>query len=400
VAVTTARTPCAGSGTCAGHCDGTNRTQCAYPGTTTSCGAAASCTGGVATTAALCNATGACTPSSMMTCALGCQSGGTGCLSMCAAGQKQCGAGCIANAECCGGCSGTTPVCSNGVCVGKANGTACTGTGSDCMSGVCGAEGVCCNAACTGQCESCVSSSNRGTCVPVTTPRTPCKGSGTCGGTCNGVTRASCVYAGSSTTCAPASCTNSKAQGSSSCDGNGSCVAPTAMTCNFGCQPGTLNCSQCRQPTAGVNLLSNPGFDGSAQGWAPAGMNWNGSKDADGCNGSGAADLTQFPSQIDQCVNASPGTYYFTYLFLSNDLSPGGYCYVNANPTRCPTNVSDPMTAHLDLSVTSAGAWERPSVMSFDAPAGTLSLHVFCVPMQGFGYYDQIYLGTSSTTVF
>jgi hypothetical protein len=192
------------------------------------------------------------------------------------------------------------------------------------------------------------------------------------------------------------------AQGSSSCDGNGLCIAPKPTVCNYGCVPGTLNCSQCRQPTAGVNLLSNPGFDGSAQGWAAAGMYYSGSNDADDCSGSGSGDLTTgFMPAIDQCVNAPAGTYYFTYLFkpaaVPNQMV--GDCHVEAMPISCPNVFSDSI-ADLRLMVDSAGGWVRATETSFVAPAGTASLHVYCVAEQGYGYYDQIYLGTSSNTVF
>jgi len=130
-------------------------------------------------------------------------------------------------------------------------------------------------------------------------------------------------------------------------------------------------------------------------------MYYASSQDADNCSGSGSGDETSLVASLDQCVNASPGTYYFTYLYKSSGSGTGyGYCYVNANPTTCPTNVSDSMTGHWDLTTTSAGVWERASMMTLVAPTGTKSLHVFCVPMVGFGFYDQIYLGTSSSTSF
>jgi hypothetical protein len=119
----------------------------------------------------------------------------------------------------------------------KANGQSC-GNNNECMSTRC-VEGFCCDGPCTGQCESCATANNRGTCVPVTTPRTACAGSGTCAGRCDGTAanRASCVYPSSTTSCgAAATCTNNMARTEPLCNGSGACTPSSTMSCMFGCR--------------------------------------------------------------------------------------------------------------------------------------------------------------------
>lgn len=144
VAVTTPRTACAGTGTCGGHCDGTNRAACSYPASTVSCGAAASCSSSKATTAALCNGAGLCTSSVTTTCTYGCRSDAPLCETGCPTGQALCGGSCVdvlsTAAHCgdsCTACQGTTPKCLSGACV------QCT-TGNDCSTGqVCSSNHIC-----------------------------------------------------------------------------------------------------------------------------------------------------------------------------------------------------------------------------------------------------------------
>jgi hypothetical protein len=75
------RTACAGTGTCGGTCDGTNRAACAYPGMTTSCGAP-TCTDRVARTSA-CDGAGACGTGSSTPC-VPYRCGATACNTTCA----------------------------------------------------------------------------------------------------------------------------------------------------------------------------------------------------------------------------------------------------------------------------------------------------------------------------
>jgi len=126
---TTPRTGCAGSGTCAGKCDGTaaHRSACVFPPTTTSCGVAASCTSSVATTAALCDGAGSCIASSMTSCMYGCNTNASMpvCADMCPTNQALCGGtSCVDTASTaahcgasCTKCAGGTPQCYSGGCV-------------------------------------------------------------------------------------------------------------------------------------------------------------------------------------------------------------------------------------------------------------------------------------------
>lgn len=92
------RTACAGTGTCAGTCDGMNTTACTFPNTTTECSPAA-CTGGVATTAATCDGMGACGTGTATPCVnFGCN--GTVCFTTCT-GDTDCANGFVCSAGSC-----------------------------------------------------------------------------------------------------------------------------------------------------------------------------------------------------------------------------------------------------------------------------------------------------------
>jgi hypothetical protein len=299
-----------------------------------------------------------------------------------------------------GGSSGasTAGVSGNGGAATKDNGTACEAA-SECSSGVCGSEGVCCDEACDGQCESCVSPASRGTCVAVTTPKTPCTGNGTsCGGTCSPTNRNSCVYPSTSTTCAGASCNASGARGPSKCDGGGSCVAPNPTTCVYGCDGTT--CATCRQKDS-TNLLTNPGFDGAVTSWQGGTFANYSSNDADNCAGSGSFGL-DYLNEFSQCVsNVSAGTrYYMGFRFKGWDTTDShlGYCVVNFySAANCNGSF---FISSFDASATSAGPWATTVTNNEVAPDGTVSMVFACSGSVGHGYYDQLYLGTSSTVRF
>jgi hypothetical protein len=218
------RPACAGSGACAGTCNGTV-SSCSYP--TTPC-RAASCSDGIATLAAQCDGRGACPPVAMMACQPY-QCGATACLGNCAIDND-----CASGERCLGG-----------VCQPKsALGVVCTGD-AQCVSGYC-VDGVCCESSCSGACQSC---NSLGGCVlvsPAPAPGRPrCPGSGMCAGRCDGTSR-DCVFPANETECAPASCTQGVEGGAAYCDGSGACgervfVACTPYSCNgahchFSCQ--------------------------------------------------------------------------------------------------------------------------------------------------------------------
>jgi hypothetical protein len=128
--------------------------------------------------------------------------------------------------------------------------------------------------------------------------------------------------------------------------------------------------------------------------------------DADsGCTSSGSADSTSLTNSIDQCVNLTSGSVMLTYRFKAKDSGGGsGLCYANFYSIPCPNSISDfdSVTGSIsDVLAPSSGSWvQAPKSALTSLPAGTKSVHVFCVPMQGFGYYDQIYLGASTSVTF
>lgn len=396
VAVATPRTPCAGSGACAGRCDGINA-ACVYPDNSTSCGAVASCINGVATTAASCNGSGACTPPATVPCALGCRADVPTCLTNCSSTQKACNGSCIAASDCCGGCSGSKPVCTNGACVARSTGDRCGGD-TECLTGHC-IDGYCCESACAGQCQSC--SATPGKCMATTSPRTPCNGSGACGGHCNGINGASCTYPGAEVSCGAASCSAGMAKPAASCNGSGACASPPAMTCMFGCQPGGTTCSSCRQKS-NSNILINPGLDGSLTGWTLGGDGAGrySANDADDCVNSGSISFGSIGDNVTgQCVPAGANaTYYLAYRFKAALAVPGsaGDCTISFYAdASCANGLA---TSDQILSGQSDGTMWVLANGSYKSPAGTGGVRVSCAGFAGYGYYDQFYLGTSLGT--
>ncbi len=277
------------------------------------------------------------------------------------------------------------------------NGVACD-AGTECSSGLCGSEGVCCDAECDGQCESCLSPANRGTCVAVTTPKEPCDGTDTpCGGVCNGTARSSCVYPSTATVCAAPSCTAAGARGESKCNGAGQCVAPNPMTCVYGCDG--ASCALCRQKHSS-NLLVNPGFDGGLTSWNGGTFANYSSNDADDCASSGSFAL-DYLQEMSQCVSdVTPGTrYYLAFRFKGWDDSDthAAYCLVNF---KSGADCEGDNLSTVDASATSNGAWVTAVANSSVAPAGAVSMVFACSGSVGHGFYDQLYLGTSSTARF
>jgi len=278
----------------------------------------------------------------------------------------------------------------------KSNGMSCSGAG-ECGSGHCSA-GYCCNVACTGQCESCAVAASRGTCVAVTTPRTPCAGTGTCVGTCNGINGTSCVYPGVETTCAQSSCSGGVAKPAASCNSGGTCSNPAGITCPYGCQPNSTMCAMCRS-RSGSNVLSNPGFDTASgtSGWELGGDGtgmWT-NNDADGCTGSGSFAFKSIgDTAISECKPATAGrTYHLAYKFKALVALPGssGDCRI-AFYGSCTTNID--IGPELISAPSDGDSWVFTSGSTV-APSGTSNMRVTCGAISGYGYYDQFYLGES-----
>ncbi len=91
-----ARQACAGSGACAGSCDGSSAKACAFPGATKVC-AEPGCTDGAESAASTCDGTGKCSPGATTSCPAGCD--GAKCAAAAppsdagAASSKGCGCG-------------------------------------------------------------------------------------------------------------------------------------------------------------------------------------------------------------------------------------------------------------------------------------------------------------------
>jgi len=187
------------------------------------------------------------------------------------------------------------------------------------------------------------------------------------------------------------------------CNGNGSCTAGTSSTCAYGCTPNGTSCCQSKRPSS-ANKLTNPGFDGTLDGWSASGYMPGPNFDSDGCPGSGSGDVSSLTAQLDQCVNVTSGSFTLTYRFKGYDSSSNtGICYVNYYSIPCPNAISDFDFAigNVEVHAPSSGNWVQAQTPPLAAlPAGTKSAHVYCVPMLGFGYYDQIYFGNSSSVTF
>lgn len=180
----------------------------------------ASCTGGVATTAASCSGdASSCPPGVTTTCAPFACAAET-CLASCSS-DAQCAAGHYCDDA--GTCRARDPL-----------GTVCADDG-DCASGFC-VDGVCCESACDGQCEACGEAGSLGACVAVTGAprgaRAACAAEATeCGGACGGVERETCAYPGAEVACGAESCAGGIATSAASCDGAGGCSAGGETPC-------------------------------------------------------------------------------------------------------------------------------------------------------------------------
>jgi len=156
-----------------------------------------------------------------------------------------CGGVCDGNGACrylgtttsCTPTTGGTGQCDGiGNCVAKyVNGHSCNNN-AECNSGYC-VDGVCCNSICSQVCQSCNQTSwpaSLGTCWNIPNNQDPdneCNGTGTCGGTCNGLL--ACQFPGNSTSCGTGM----------NCDGNGNCVSSGAGVITVTSPNGTENWS-------------------------------------------------------------------------------------------------------------------------------------------------------------
>jgi hypothetical protein len=151
-----------------------------------------------------------------------------------------------------GGAAGAAGAPAGGAATGGAAGAVGSlprcASSADCTSGFC-VDGVCCDTACTGQCEACDVAGSEGTCNPVPAAqaphgaRTPCVSDGsTCGGSCDGSTRAQCAYP--TDVCRPGSCDASGiATAEASCL-DGACPPVVQRDCTgYGCDASATQCA-------------------------------------------------------------------------------------------------------------------------------------------------------------
>ena len=167
------------------------------------------------------------------------------------------------------------------------------------------------------------------------------------------------------------------------------------MACTYDCEPGGNACSTCR-PKSEANLLPNPGFDGSSNPWEGL-ATYSTQNDADFCAGSGSLAILNISAYASTCLAATPNTtYYVTYQFKVYDGVGNGYCTVVFYPeAECEgTSASE----YIEAWGPSSSEWTRAVTAQGVSPAGTASMSFSCIGGVGFGYYDQLYLGTENTT--
>ena len=418
-----------------GACNGSG--ACRNVGTSHVC-KPASCSNGSFTPQSTCDGLGMCkTPAAencgASTCAL------TGCVKACTTQAE-----CTTTSYCkipSGGTSGT--------CTAKnPNGTVATQT-FECTSGVV-ADGVCCNQTCSG-CMACSGSpatgSAAGTCANALNgqdPHNTCAASGvTCGldGSCDGagacrstpLPGAACTQSNkclTGTTCISGACGGGTAvtcNGASGCKkagvcqtSSGACVydnVTDGTTCNDGngcttpdkctsgvcggplctadaskpsCSPSTNACV-CRIKDAG-NLLTNPGFDGSAAGWETQSYPFSLKPDVEACAQSNALFAPQAGTQgmPRQCVNGISAnvTYYFGVTYSGGGVPGDNFTVEFFNDTDCNGNTLDTVALS---TVNSSNTWEKVSG-SKKAPTGSKSARFSS--FISLRQMDQVFLGT------
>jgi hypothetical protein len=204
---------------CGGSCDGTLRTQCAYPGTNVVC-RTPSCAFGLAALPAVCNSAGQCGVQLTQPCAP----------FSCNDAHVACAGDCARDADCVPG-----NYCSAGVCrPALALGAHCS-EARQCGSALC-VDGVCCDGHCEGQCEACDIPGLEGTCsATLGAPRTgrpACASDATnCGGSCDGDMRNACRYPDRGVMCRTPSCDDGTATVAGFCNGAGACPAIELRQC-------------------------------------------------------------------------------------------------------------------------------------------------------------------------
>ena len=294
-------------------------------------------------------------------------------------------------------CNNATGACSGACALGTKQ---CSGS----QPQTCDASGTWQNTgnACSG-CYTC--STGTGACAPAT--GTPCDDGNACttGDTCQaGVCMGTQIFCNSPpacklvTTCSSGTCNYSQNSPDGIADnkclgGTPYCYGGTCVKCTSdqhcsgaipSCDPSTHVCV-CRRPSSG-NLLRNPGFDGSLNGWTVYTATL--AADSEGCSGSNSVYVDNSETDPEQCVPLTAGTYYFGGKFK------GG---VAGNFFRLRFFTGDNCTGTgdntLDLNLVGSTGWAT-LFMDVVAPSGTASVRVDFYGMQQ--YFDQLYLNTAN----
>jgi hypothetical protein len=146
-------------------------------------------------------------------------------------------------------------------------------------------------------------------------------------------------------------------------------------------------------------LLSNPGFDGSRDGWTlPGGVNAYSTADVEGCNGSGSVLMTDFQNELSQCRSITGGArYLFGFRFRAQSSGHTGYCDMGFYPGfDCTGDVAFDGNG-APAQVAPVGSSWGEAAGSATAPGNAVSARLTCIAAIGFGNYDQLYL--SRTTI-
>lgn len=337
-------------------------------------------------------------------------------------------------------CAGTCDAA--GVCKSK-QGQMCTTTAGGCAAGTNCVDGYCCDTSCTGSCMACDIAGKQGTCSPIPARAAPhgartacagqsttcagsCDGAGACsypttscgGGTCAGTgTCQSGVCAGMqpvvcnsppackvSTTCSAGQCNYSEnaqngTRDSRCAPGMPYCLSGACVQCvsdqecalpTPSCHPNTHRCV-CRIPspkTAGNtgNLLKNPGFDRSFDGW----MNFAEvlAPDSEGCDGSNSVYVENGENDPQQCFTISAGSQYFVGGRYKGGLGP--FIRIHYfDGAGCTGNLFDSFNFELPTE----SDWTAASA-TFVPPPNTQSASLGYYGLRS--YVDQLYVGSSN----
>ena len=153
-------------------------------------------------------------------------------------------------------------------------------------------------------------------------------------------------------------------------------------------------------------MLTNPGFDDSA-GWTLSSATRATDVDVDSCMGSGSAHVTgSLGSQAIQCLAIPAGVVgtgrdlYFGFRFKpDNDFGGTAICNLSfwAN-SSCTGDMFGSGTADVRYSENSENNWVQAGSNAI-AKQGATHYYLNCVAAASSGYYDQLYLSTTSPGV-